>query len=82
MLFTFCNSYIFVDIYFVVIFQIEIAAGRFPFPNWNSIFDQLSEVVNGVAPKLVNNANINFSENCLHFVNSWYDLDISRKCKS
>ena len=52
--------------------QVEIAAGKFPFPNWNSIFDQLSEVVNGVAPSLVNNDDINFSDNCLHFVNSWY----------
>jgi len=69
------------DVWSLGISLIEIAAGRFPFPNWNSIFDQLSEVVNGVAPKLVNNANINFSENCLHFVNSCLTKEVKDRPK-
>ncbi len=41
----------------------EIATGRFPYPRWNSVFEQLVLVVMGDPPKLTTNDNGNvFSE--------------------
>ncbi|XP_065065810.1 dual specificity mitogen-activated protein kinase kinase 4-like [Rhopilema esculentum] len=69
------------DVWSLGISLIEIATGKFPFPNWNSIFDQLSEVVNGIAPQLVNSGSLNFSDNCLHFVNSCLTKDVKDRPK-
>ncbi|CAH1794530.1 unnamed protein product [Owenia fusiformis] len=40
------------DVWSLGITMHEIANGKFPYPKWNSVFDQLTQVVQGAAPKL------------------------------
>jgi mitogen-activated protein kinase kinase 4 len=50
----------------------EVATGRFPYPKWNTVFEQLQQVVQGDAPKLSPTENGNsFSEDFVSFVNTW-----------
>lgn len=53
-----------------VILQIETATGRFPYPKWNSVFDQLTQVVQGDPPCLNDSR---FSAEFIDFVNTWLD---------
>ena len=53
--------------------QIEIATGKFPYPKWNSVFDQLTQVVNGEPPQLSDNDD-RFTHEFINFVNTWYVL--------
>ena len=32
--------------------QYELAVGRFPYPSWTNVFDQLKSVVEGKAPRI------------------------------
>lgn len=50
--------------------QFELATGRFPYRKWNSVFDQLTQVVNGDAPQL-DMADPSFSPDFVTFVNKW-----------
>ena len=50
-------------------FQYELATGRFPYPKWNSVFEQLTQVVQGPAPRL---SDPRFSLNFINFVNTWW----------
>jgi mitogen-activated protein kinase kinase 4 len=50
----------------------EVATGRFPYPKWNTVFEQLQQVVQGEAPKISANENGNsFSDEFVSFVNTW-----------
>jgi len=40
------------DVWSLGISLIEISTGKFPYPKWNSIFEQLSQVVQGDPPRL------------------------------
>ena len=48
----------------------ELATGRFPYPKWSSVFDQLTQVVQGPAPQLKLSEG-RFSEDFVNFLNSW-----------
>lgn len=54
-----------------VYFQYELATGRFPYPKWNSVFDQLTQVVKGEPPQLSNSEERQFSPKFINFVNLW-----------
>ncbi|XP_045476262.1 dual specificity mitogen-activated protein kinase kinase 4 isoform X2 [Harmonia axyridis] len=59
------------DVWSLGITLMEVATGRFPYPRWNSVFDQLHQVVNGEAPRLTNNSNHNsFTAEFVNFVNT------------
>jgi hypothetical protein len=47
----------------------ELATGRFPYPKWVSVFDQLQQVVQGVAPRLPHDKT--FSDEFVNFINKW-----------
>lgn len=49
----------------------ELATGKFPYPKWKSVFDQLSQVVKGDPPRLTNEDGRNFSDEMLAFTNVW-----------
>lgn len=50
----------------------EIATGYFPYPKWNSVFEQLYQVVQGDPPRLSPNVNGNhFTMDFVNFVNTW-----------
>lgn len=53
------------------VFQYELATGRFPYPKWNSVFDQLTQVVRGEPPQLSNSDERRFSPKFISFVNVW-----------
>lgn len=53
-------------------FQYELATGRFPYPKWNSVFDQLTQVVKGEPPQLSNSEERQFSPKFISFVNLWW----------
>lgn len=48
----------------------EVATGKFPYPVWNSVFDQLQQVVHGDPPILTPNER--FSMDFVQFVHSWF----------
>ncbi|XP_023213686.1 dual specificity mitogen-activated protein kinase kinase 4-like [Centruroides sculpturatus] len=52
---------------------IEVATGKFPYPKWNSVFEQLTQVVQGDPPQLSLQDNGNsFTLEFVNFVNTWY----------
>ena len=61
------------DVWSLGICLIEISTGKFPYPKWNSIFEQLHQVVNGDPPQLCNTGRDGhmepFSDEYVNFVN-------------
>lgn len=52
--------------------MMEVATGRFPYPKWGSVFEQLFQVVHGDPPRLsISYQGIEFSEEFVDFVNTW-----------
>ncbi|XP_071552821.1 dual specificity mitogen-activated protein kinase kinase 4 isoform X2 [Panulirus ornatus] len=59
------------DVWSLGITLMELATGSFPYPKWNSVFEQLTQVVQGEPPRLSPNENGNtFSEEFVCFVNT------------
>uniref|UniRef100_A0A8C2WXV2 mitogen-activated protein kinase kinase n=1 Tax=Cyclopterus lumpus TaxID=8103 RepID=A0A8C2WXV2_CYCLU len=59
----------------------ELATGRFPYPKWNSVFDQLTQVVRGDPPQLSNSEERRFSPKFISFVNVCLTKDESKRPK-
>ncbi len=54
--------------------QIEISTGYFPYKAWDSVFDQLQQVVHGSPPKLEDIPNkISFSTHLHSFIQQWLE---------
>ncbi|XP_039263192.2 dual specificity mitogen-activated protein kinase kinase 4-like [Styela clava] len=69
------------DVWSLGITMIELATGKFPYPKWNSVFDQLTQVVKGDPPTLHNSDDRFFSDGFLTFVNTCLIKDTERRPK-
>lgn len=58
------------DVWSLGITLIELSTGKFPYPKWNSVFEQLTQVVHGDPPQLTNDNSRNlFTIDFINFVN-------------
>lgn len=69
------------DVWSFGITLIELATGKFPYPKWKSVFDQLTQVVKGDPPRLSNKDGGNFSDEMLAFTNVCLTKDVTRRPK-
>ncbi|XP_053692670.1 dual specificity mitogen-activated protein kinase kinase 4-like [Sabethes cyaneus] len=59
------------DVWSLGITLMEVATGKFPYPKWGSVFEQLSQVVEGDPPRLQSSYNgMEFSADFVNFVNT------------
>jgi len=56
------------DVWSLGITLMEVTTGKFPYPKWQSVFDQLQQVVQGSAPRLAHEGL--FSDECVNFINT------------
>nr|AUG90826.1 MKK4 [Pinctada fucata] len=68
------------DVWSLGITLMELATGKFPYPKWNSVFDQLTQVVQGPAPQLKSTEG-HFSEDFLNFLNTCLTKDEKQRPK-
>lgn len=68
------------DVWSLGITLMELATGKFPYPKWNSVFDQLTQVVQGPAPQLKSTEG-RFSEEFLNFLNTCLTKDEKQRPK-
>lgn len=59
------------DVWSLGITLMEVATGKFPYPKWGSVFEQLAQVVEGDPPRLSQSYNdMEFSQEFVNFVNT------------
>ncbi|XP_022317137.1 dual specificity mitogen-activated protein kinase kinase 4-like isoform X2 [Crassostrea virginica] len=68
------------DVWSLGITLMELATGKFPYPKWNSVFDQLTQVVQGPAPQLKSTEG-RFSDEFLNFLNTCLTKDEKQRPK-
>lgn len=69
------------DVWSLGITLIEVATGRFPYPKWNSVFDQLTQVIEGDPPRLTSSPDAIFSTEFVDFVNTCLIKDVESRPK-
>ncbi|XP_055706669.1 dual specificity mitogen-activated protein kinase kinase 4-like [Phlebotomus papatasi] len=70
------------DVWSLGITLMEVATGKFPYPKWGSVFEQLYQVVQGEPPSLTTSYNgMEFSEEFVAFVNTCLIKDESNRPK-
>lgn len=70
------------DVWSFGITLIELSTGKFPYPKWKSVFDQLTQVVKGDPPRLTNEeGRAAFSDEMLSFTNMCLTKDVTRRPK-
>ncbi|PVD34826.1 hypothetical protein C0Q70_06105 [Pomacea canaliculata] len=67
------------DVWSLGITLMELATGRFPYPKWKSVFDQLQQVVQGCAPRLPHDKT--FSDEFVNFINKCLTKDEKQRPK-
>jgi len=67
------------DVWSLGITLVEISTGRFPYPKWNSVFEQLTQVVEGNPPFL--SYDHKFSPELVNFVNLCLTKDTNSRPK-
>ncbi|XP_033731087.1 dual specificity mitogen-activated protein kinase kinase 4-like [Pecten maximus] len=68
------------DVWSLGITLMELATGKFPYPKWNSVFDQLTQVVQGPPPQLKGTEG-KFSEDFVNFLNTCLTKDEKERPK-
>jgi mitogen-activated protein kinase kinase 4 len=68
------------DVWSLGITLMELAMGQFPYPTWNSVFDQLTCVLRGEAPRL-SEEDTRFSDNFRHFVHDCLNKEVEKRPK-
>ncbi|CAB3998411.1 dual specificity mitogen-activated kinase kinase 4 isoform X2 [Paramuricea clavata] len=71
------------DVWSFGLTMIELATGKFPYPKWTSVFDQLTAVVMGNPPQLSNDdpSRNPFTPEFMDFVNTCVTKDVSKRPK-
>ncbi len=72
------------DVWSLGITLIELSTGRFPYPKWNSVFEQLQQVVHGDPPRLEPRdpeTNRTFTLDFVNFVNTCLIKDETQRPK-
>ncbi|XP_046385190.1 dual specificity mitogen-activated protein kinase kinase 4 isoform X2 [Ischnura elegans] len=70
------------DVWSLGITLMEVATGHFPYPKWNSVFEQLYQVVQGDPPRLTPYENGNsFTREFVNFVNTCLIKDETQRPK-
>lgn len=68
------------DVWSLGITLLELATGKFPYPKWNSVFDQLTQVVQGPAPQL-KSTDSRFTSDFINFLNTCLIKDEKQRPK-
>lgn len=69
------------DVWSLGITLIELSTGKFPYPKWNSVFEQLQQVVHGDPPRLDPKEHPAFSLDFVNFVNTCLIKDEQQRPK-
>ncbi|XP_014246708.1 dual specificity mitogen-activated protein kinase kinase 4-like isoform X2 [Cimex lectularius] len=69
------------DVWSLGITLMEVSTGKFPYPKWKSVFEQLYQVVNGDPPSLKPNYELHFSTEFISFVDTCLIKDETQRPK-